>query len=286
MAYALSAYLMWGVLPLYFRTVSSVHPFEIVAQRVLWSVIFIAGVLLAAGRMGRLRRAVGDKRVVLTLAATAGLIGLNWLIYVWAVLNGHVLATSLGYYLNPLVNVAMGVVVLKERLSRAQVVAVMLAAAGVLVLALGAPDGLWISLTLAVSFASYGLLRKIVAVEALEGLAVETLILAVPAAAAIAWFASAGALSFGTAPDVSLLLMAGGVVTALPLLLFAAGARRLRYSTVGILQFVAPTIQFGLAVLVFREPLSLAQLACFSAIWAGLAIYLTDSIRTARRAPA
>jgi chloramphenicol-sensitive protein RarD len=278
-ACGLSAYLLWGFLPVYFKLLGEVLPTEVVAQRVLWSVLFLAGLILIRRRWSQLRAAVGNPKALRILAFSALLIGANWLIYIWAIGAKHVLETSLGYFLNPLVNVVMGVVLLKERLTRAQGVAVGLAALGVSVLAVGASAGLWISLSLAGTFATYGLLRKIAPVESLEGLMTETMLLAPFAALYLLWLGAQGGMKFGTELDLSLLLALGGVVTAVPLLLFAAGARRLRYSTLGLLQYVAPTIQFLLAVLAYGEPLTTAHLICFALIWTGLAIYATDSLR-------
>jgi chloramphenicol-sensitive protein RarD len=282
--YGLSAYLLWGFLPVYFKLLGDVLPTEVVAQRVLWSVLLLAGLIAAARRWPQLRAAFANPQALKILAASALLIGVNWLVYIWAIGADHVLETSLGYFLNPLVNVVMGVVLLKERLTRAQGVAVALATLGVAVLAAGAASGLWISLALALSFATYGLLRKIAPVDSLEGLTIETLMLAPVAALYLLWLGPA--VAFGTATDLSLLLALGGVVTATPLLLFAAAARRLRYSTLGLLQYIAPTIQFLLAVLVYGEALTAAHLFCFAAIWAGLAIYAADGLRRARPANA
>lgn len=276
-AFGLSAYLLWGFLPVYFKLLGEVLPTEVVAQRVLWSVLFLAGLILIRRRWAQLGAALGNPKALRTLAVSALLIGVNWLIYIWAIGAKHVLETSLGYFLNPLVNVIMGVLLLKERLTRPQGLAVGLAAIGVAVLAVSAAAGLWISLALALSFASYGFLRKIAPVDSLEGLMVETMLLAPLAGLYLLWLGESAA--FGTELDLSLLLALGGVVTAVPLLLFAAGARRLRYSTLGLLQYVAPTIQFLLAVLVYGEPLTTAHLICFALIWTGLAIYATDSLR-------
>lgn len=277
--FGLSAYLLWGFLPVYFKLLGGVLPTEIVAQRVLWSVLLLAGLIAIRSRWSALRAALANPKALRILAVSALLIGVNWLIYIWAIGAKHVLETSLGYFLNPLVNVVIGVLILKERLTRPQGVAVGLAALGVAVLAIGAASGLWISLALALSFATYGLLRKIAPVDSLEGLMVETILLAPFAGVYLAWLGMQGQAAFGTELDISLLLALGGVVTAVPLLLFAAGARRLRYSTLGLLQYVAPTIQFLLAVLAFGEPLTTAHLICFGLIWTGLAIYATDSLR-------
>jgi chloramphenicol-sensitive protein RarD len=281
-ALGLGAYLCWGFLPLFFKLLAGVDPAEIVAQRVVWSLVLLIALIAAAGRLRRFAAAWADPRARLLLAASAALIGTNWLVYVWAINAAHVLETSLGYFLNPLVNVVMGVVLLKERLSRAQGVAVLLAAAGVAVLAIGAASGLWISLALAGTFATYGLIRKIAPVESLEGLAVETILLAPVALGYLGWLAMAGGLAFGTGAGVSALLVLGGAVTAVPLLLFAAAARLLPYSLLGLLQYLAPSIQFLLATIAFGEPLTPAHLICFACIWTGLAIFAADGARRAR----
>jgi len=282
----LGAYLLWGVLPLYFKALGHVAPSDIVAHRILWSVIFLAAVLTLWRRWPALRGALAAPKVMLTLAITALLIGGNWLVYIWAVLNGHVLEGSLGYYLNPLVNVLLGVVLLKERLTRPQAFAVLLAAAGVAVLALGAGDGLWISLTLAASFATYGFLRKVAPVKSIEGLSIETLILAPIALGWVLWREEAGSGGFGATLGTDSLLILAGAATAIPLLLFTAAAKRLPYSTLGFLQYIAPSIQFLLAVLVFGEPLTTAHLVCFGAIWTALLIFASEGIRSNRAAAA
>ncbi len=281
-ALGLGAYFWWGFLPLYFKLFPGVDPGEIVAQRIIWSVVLLAGMILLLGRTAKLRAALADPRARIVLLASAALIALNWLVYVWAVSRAHVLETSLGYFLNPLVNVVLGMAVLKERLGRAQGIAVLLAAVGVAILAASAAAGLWISLTLAFSFSLYGLLRKIAPVESLEGLMIETLILCPAAFAWLAVLNAGGDLAFGRAAGESVLLALGGLVTAAPLLLFAAAARLLPYSTLGLLQYLAPTIQFLLAVLVFGEPLRPAHMLCFGLIWTGLAIFAADGLRRAR----
>jgi chloramphenicol-sensitive protein RarD len=275
--YGLGAYLLWGVLPLYFKALAHVGATEIVAHRILWSLLFLAALLTFAKRWAAVGTALRTPRVVLTLAASAILIATNWLIWVWAVNNGHVLEGSLGYYLNPLVNVLMGTLLLKEKLSRPQMGAVALAAAGVAVLAWGAASGLWISLSLAASFATYGLLRKVVDVEALEGLSIETAMLTPIALGWIIWMNQSGGGGLGFDGTTTALLVAAGAVTAIPLLLFTEAARRLPYSLLGFLQYIAPSMQFLFAVLVFGEKLTTAHIICFGAIWTALAIFSLDS---------
>lgn len=287
LALGLGAYLLWGFLPLYFKALAHVDATEIVAHRILWSLLFLGALLTGFRRWPAVRTALGSRRVMLTLTASAALIGANWLIWVWAVNNGHVLAGSLGYYLNPLVNVLFGTVLLRERLSRAQVGAVLLAAVGVAVLAAGAGSGLWISLSLAATFATYGFLRKIVAVEAVEGLAIETALLTPIAVGWIWWMNQGAGGGLGFDAWTTTLLVMSGAVTAVPLLLFTAAARRLPYSLLGFLQYIAPSLQFLLAVLVFGEALTTAHIICFGAIWTALAIFSADGwlrAATARRA--
>lgn len=277
------AYLIWGLLPLYFILLRGVGSGEVVASRVLFSLLFLAGVLAVARRWAKLRAAIGDLRTVAGLALSAALISVNWLVYIWAVQHQQVLAGSLGYFLNPLVSVLLGVVILKERLTRLQVAAVVIAAVGVAILAAGAADGLWISLTLAVSFGVYGLVRKLVRVEALEGLMIETALLAPIALAYLAWLDSGPGIALGSTPRITWLLIASGIITAVPLLLFAASARRLPLATVGLLQYIAPTLQFLLAVLVLGETLTTAHIVCFACIWTGIALYVASTLNSARR---
>jgi chloramphenicol-sensitive protein RarD len=279
--FGVGAYLMWGFLPLYFKLLAAVRPTEIVAHRIVWSLLFLAILVLLWKRWPAVRAAIGS-RVLGILAVTAGLIGANWLIWIWAVMNGHVLEGSLGYYLNPLVNVLLGVVLLGERLSRARIFAVLLAAAGVVSLALGAGDGLWISLSLAISFALYGYLRKVAPVDALEGLTVETAILTPIAFGWIWWLNRSGAGGLSLDATTTALLVLAGAVTAVPLLLFTAAAKRLPYSTLGFLQYIGPSIQFLLAVLLFGERLTAAHLICFGAIWTALVIFAAEGWRLGR----
>jgi chloramphenicol-sensitive protein RarD len=282
--FGLGAYLAWGVLPLYFKLLGRVPPVEIVAHRVLWSLIFLALLVTAWRRWPAIRRALAERRLMAILLVTTALIAANWLIFIWAVLAGHVLEASLGYYLNPLFNVLLGVLLLKERLSRVQTGAVLLAGAGVAMLAWGAASGLWISLSLALSFGLYGFIRKVAPIEALEGLIIETALLAPLSLGWLLWAHDGriGIAGFGAA--TAALLVLAGAVTAVPLLLFNAAAKRLPFSTLGFLQYVAPSLQFLLAVLVFGERLTPAHALCFGAIWVALAIFATEGLRLGRAA--
>jgi chloramphenicol-sensitive protein RarD len=281
------AYALWGVMPLYFKALARVPATEIVAHRIVWSVLFLGLLATLARRWAAIRTAFSTPRLVMILIATALLIAVNWLVFIYAVVSGHMLEGSLGYYLNPLVNVLLGVVLLKERLTRGQIFATFLAAAGVAVLAAGAGSALWISLTLAATFALYGFVRKVAPVDALEGLFIETVLLAPFAIFYLLWLERTGTLAFGhLGTGTDLLLALGGAVTAIPLLMFTAAARRLPYSTLGFLQYIAPSLQFLLAVTAFGEPLTTPHVVCFAAIWTALAIFTLDGWRNAARARA
>jgi chloramphenicol-sensitive protein RarD len=280
----LTAYAIWGVIPVYFKALASVDPSEIVAHRILWSLILLAAMVTLMRRWRTIAAALAEPKTAATLVATALLIAANWLVYVYAVVSQHVLEASLGYFLNPLVNVLFGILLLKERLSRLQTGAVLLAAAGVAVLALRASGAIWISLALALSFSSYGFLRKVVMIDALEGLTVESLILVAPALAWVLWLQQQGTGGFLVAPMTDVLLVLGGAVTTVPLLLFTAASKRMAYSTLGFLQYVAPSLQFLLAVFVFGEKLTVAHLICFGAIWAALALFVAEGLRLGRAA--
>jgi chloramphenicol-sensitive protein RarD len=277
----IAAYGLWGVLPLYFKALAGVSPVDIVAHRVLWSLPFLAVVSTVARAWDKVRLVFSQPRTLGILALTALLIGTNWLLYVYAVTSGHILASSFGYYLNPLANVLLGRFVLNERLNRLQWTAVAIAAAGISVLAAGALGQLWISLTLCATFALYGLLRKVVAADAVSGLAVETGLLFPLAVAWLAWRTAAGAPSFGSTHAETGLLVLAGIVSTTPLLLFTAAARKLAYSTLGMLQFMAPTLQFLIGVY-YGEPFTTAHAIAFPAIWIALALYVTAMLRAPR----
>lgn len=271
------------MLPLFFRLVHHVDPVEIVTQRVLWSLLLIVTLLAARRGLGPLISALRDRRLIMPLAGSALMIAINWLTYVWAVNDGHVVATSLGYFLNPLVNVALGVLVLKEKLRRPQMLAIVVAAVGVAILAAAALTTLWISLTLAISFAFYALLRKITPVAPMTGLGVETLLLTPPAIAYLIWEAGHGGVSFGQDAGTTALLVISGAVTTVPLVVFAMAAQRLPMATLGILQYLAPMLQFFCGVVLFGETLSHGQMLSFGLIWIALILFATDGVRMARR---
>jgi chloramphenicol-sensitive protein RarD len=275
--FAIGAYLMWGLFPLYLRLLQAVPPFEFVGWRIIFTLPVCLIIVVLRRQGAELRDALANPRVVALLALSALLIGGNWLVYIIAIQEGHIFAASLGYYINPLINVLAGTAFLGERLSRRQWVAVALAAAAVALLAWGALDMLWISLSLAVSFAAYGLVRKFAPVGSLPGLTVETLLLLGPAIGIVMWQTHGpAAASLGREPGLDLVLAASGVVTAVPLLLFATAARRMDYSTLGFVQFLAPTLVFLLGLFVFGEPLRPIQLACFLVIWSAIAVFCWD----------
>lgn len=284
LAFGVGAYALWGLLPLYFRLLGPIDAGEIVAQRVLWSALLVAIIVVAARRGAQLRAAFADRRALANLVASAVCIAINWLVYVWAVLHGEVLAASLAYFLNPLLNVLLGVVLLGERMNRMQGAAVALAGAGVALFAFGSSwIALGISLSLAISFALYGLIRKTVSVGALAGLMVETTLLAPVALGYLLFLSTRQPLAFDQGAGMAGLLVVAGAVTTAPLLLFSAAARRLRLATMGMLQFLAPSLQFVLAIMVFGETLTPVRMACFALIWAGLAVYVIGGRQPGRR---
>ncbi len=285
--YAILAYVAWGVFPVYFHQVAAVPAMEVVAHRTLWSMVFVAVVLMARGQLAWVAQLRCQPRVVAAFLLSALLLSANWLIYVWAVHNHHVVDASLGYFILPLVNVAMGYVFLHERPRRAQWVALAVAAAGVVWLAVQTGNVPWIALALAVTFGFYGLLRKTAVLGALEGLALETALLAPLAVAWMAWWTWTGQAAWPSADAATLgWLAAAGPVTAVPLLLFAAGARRIPLATMGVLQYISPSLQFALGIWLFGETVEPARLAGFALIWLALALYTAEGALHRRRASA
>ena len=290
--FGLGAYLAWGFIPAYFKLLTHVPPLTILAHRIVWSVAFLALLLTFQRKWGEVRGALRTRRTMLALLCSTALIAVNWYVFIWAIDHGQLLQASLGYFINPLVNVLLGVVVLRERLTRGQLAGLALATAGVVVMTVGAGGLPWIALSLAISFALYGLLRKTAPVAPLAGLSIETAIL-FPAAFLLATGllplpgghdADGGGLSGRTLA----MLSAAGVITAVPLLWFAAAARRLRLSALGFLQYLAPTCQFLLAVFAYDEPFSTRQLVAFALIWTALLAYTLESVlrlRSARPEP-
>jgi chloramphenicol-sensitive protein RarD len=282
---AASAYLIWGLFPIYWKLLQTVPAAQIMAHRIVWCLLIVALWLGLREGFGWLRGL--SPRLLAMLATSAALISMNWWLYIWAVNAGHIVEISLGYFINPLVSVLMGVLILRERLNPAQWCAVAVAAAGVLWLTWQGDRLPWIALALALSFGGYGLIRKLAVVPSVQGLAVESGLLFVPALSFLVWCELAGRGSFGHgALRIDVLLVAGGLVTALPLILFAIGARRIPLSTIGILQYLAPTLQLSSGVLLFGEPFTRVQALGFGCIWLALGIYAVDGLWRARRRPA
>lgn len=283
---ALGAYIIWGFLPLYLVLVRVVPPFEFVAWRIVWTLPICLLIVLARRQWPEVREALGNPRIIGVLAISATLVAINWFTYIWAIQNDYIYAASLGYYINPLVNVLLGTVILSEKLSRLQWIAVGIATVGVAALAYGALTTLWVSLTLAFSFGTYGLMRKQVPVGSLPGLTIESAILLLPSAGIAAWYAmSPAGSSFDDSLWLSLAIVLGGVLTAVPLLLFAVAAKRMDYSTLGFTQFLAPSIVFVLGLTVFERPLLPAQIVSFALIWTALAIFVWDMFAKSRARP-
>lgn len=278
------AYLIWGLVPLFFRLLADVPAIEIIAHRVVWSLALMAVILAWAPGFRAVRETLAEPRRLARVALGAAMVAINWTTFVWAINAGRVLETALGYFMVPLLNVALGIIVLKERLRPLQWAAVGLAALGVAAEAARVGGLPWVALVLAFSFGAYGLLRKRLPLDAASGLFMETLCMAPFAVIYLGLLAGQGHGAFGGGMPRDLLLVAAGIVTAMPLLLFAVAARRLPLSTLGFLQYVAPTVSFLVAVLAFGETLSPARMLVFGAIWAGLALYTADMLRHARAA--
>lgn len=277
--FALSAYGMWGLFPIYFKSVASVSPFEVLSHRIIWSVIFLTLFIIISGRWQELIHNFRQKRLLASLTVSAILVSLNWLVFIWAVGQGRILETSLGYFINPLISLLLGMIFLGERLRKAQWIAILLAVAGVgyqLVLVGSLP---WVALFLACSFGFYGLLRKRIVVDPFSGLLIETLLLSPFALLYLFWLNQHNQLAFlSESIEMSWLLVAAGIVTSLPLICFAAGARRLTLTLNGLLQYTAPTIAFLLAVVIYHEPLDSNRLVTFALIWSGLILFTAEGI--------
>lgn len=283
---AAAAFAIWGLLPLYLQLLQSVSVLEITAHRMLWGCLCGFGWLAVRGELNQMWSALANPQTRLKLCASATLIAINWSIFMWGIATHHVVELSLGYFISPLVNVALGVVLFRERLNRVQWLSVAVAAAGVLYLTWTAGRPPWLSIALAVSFSLYGLVRKVAKVEALPGFTGETLLLLPLAAGYVLWCELSG---FGAISNSSLhidaLLLLGGPLTAVPLVLFAIGTRRIPLFTVGLLQYIAPTLQLASAVLLFNEPFTGPRIIGFAMIWAALALFALDGVIRARNRP-
>ncbi len=276
-ACATGAFVLWGLFPIYWKQLAAVPAPQVVAHRTAWGLLCLALWVTLRRRWAGIRLMAGAPRAVFPLVASATLLGFNWLLYVWAVTHGHIVDASLGYYLNPLVNVVLGVVVLRERLSRGQAIAVALAVVGVTILALGHGRVPWIAFGLAFSFGFYGLIRKTISADALSGLLWEMALLAPIAIGFLVVAEAKDVGAFGhAAATTSTLLALGGAITVIPLLLFAVGARALPLSTLGFIQYLAPSLQFLIGVLLYGEPFTVTHAVSFAFIWSALGLLTVD----------
>ena len=283
---AFLAFLIWGLSPIYWKALGRVEAFEIILHRVIWSFVFLMPLVLIGRQWEEFKSAVKNGRILGILLVTSILVGANWLIYIWAVNNGRVLQASLGYYINPLVNILLGMVFLGERMRRPQLLAVALATTGVLYLTLQYGVFPWVSLALAFSFGVYGLIRKVAAVGALVGLTVETLLLTAPAGFWVLYLHQNQSGTFlKSGLSIDLLLIGTGILTATPLLLFNLGAKRITLATLGFIQYTAPTGMLLLGITVFNEPFTRSQAVTFGLIWTALAVYSWDTVRAHRKPP-
>jgi chloramphenicol-sensitive protein RarD len=281
--FAASAYIIWGIIPIYWKQITEADAAEIVAHRIVWTLVFTLLLLKFRGRIGSLFIALRDPRALMALVVSSILIALNWGIFIWAVMSGRIIETSLGYYINPLVSFLLGVLVLKEKLTGPQKAAIGLAALGVAnqTWALGFLP--WVSLVLAASFGVYGLIRKTIHVESIEGLTVETIVLMPLSVLYLAYLFSSQTLSFGSHGHLNdFLLILAGPLTAVPLLLFAAGARRIPLFMIGFLQYLAPTLSLSIAVFLYGESFTQAHAVTFALIWSALAVVSWDALRRER----
>ena len=282
--YALAAFGIWSIGPLFFKMLSHVSPFEVITHRVFWSVLFGYAVVLYMSRTSDMVRVFKTPELMLKLMLTGLIVSGNWVLFVWAVAVDLTLEASLGYFINPLLNVIIGFALLGERLTKAQTIAVLLAAVAVVVQTIGAGVFPWVAIALAVLFAIYGYIRKTINVGPVQGFVIETTMLLPFSIAYALWISINGTMQFATTSSNTFLLIMCGPVTAIPLMLFSSGAKRLRYSTIGILQYIAPTGMFLIAVFIFNEPVGFWKLVSFAFIWVALTIYSVDAIRLDRKA--
>ncbi len=284
--FALAAYILWGFFPLYFKAIQQVSALQILAHRIAWGFVFTLAVVLVLRQWKEFRASVFNRRTFLIYAGASVVLGINWFTYVWAVITNHVVESSLGYFINPIVSVLLGVIFLRERLRTFQWVAIAMVTAGVVYLTITFGQLPWISLVLAVTFGFYGLLKKIAPLGALHGITLETAVLTIPSLAYLFIVNANGTGTFGhSTPLLDFLLVLSGPVTAIPLLLFATGARRIPLTTIGLLQYIAPTLQFLLGVLVFHEPFDQTRLIGFMIIWLALVLFSVENLLARRRTP-
>ena len=284
--FALAAYILWGFFPLYFKAIQQVSALQILAHRIAWGFVFTLAVVLVLRQWKEFRASIFNRRTFLIYAGASVVLGINWFTYVWAVITNHVVESSLGYFINPIVSVLLGVIFLRERLRTFQWVAISMVTAGVVYLTITFGQLPWISLVLAVTFGFYGLLKKIAPLGALHGITLETAVLTIPSLVYLLIVNANGTGTFGhSTPLLDFLLVLSGPVTAIPLLLFATGARRIPLTTIGLLQYIAPTLQFLLGVLVFHEPFDQTRLIGFMIIWLALVLFSVENLLARRRTP-
>lgn len=276
--FAILAYGTWGLLPIYWKLFLGIPPLEVLVHRILWSVIFLMFVVLIQKKFILLVELCRSPKQLFIILTTSMLLGANWMIYIWAVNEGFVIETSLGYFINPLVNVMLGMIIFKERFNLWQTLALILALCGVLNYLFGFGELPWIALGLASSFSIYGMLRKISEAGPLIGLTMETLILVPVALLLLSWWTLDGSSHFGTMSELDLYFLGCGLITSFPLLWFAAAAKRLRFSTLGLFQYLAPTSQFLLGVFLYKEPFTITHAITFALIWMALVLYSGNSI--------
>ncbi len=278
--FLLPAYLLWGLSPLFWKALSHVSPFELILHRLIWSFFLLIAIVLLQGRMDEIKSIFKRKKILFSLFLTMLILGTNWFVFIWAVNNDQILQTSLGYYINPLFFVFLGMMFLQERLRKFQILALIIASFGVLYFAISLGRFPWIALMLAISFSIYGLVHKRIAVEALPGLCVETMLLSIPAFCYLLWINIKGNGAFLNFDLTTDFLLAGTCIfTAFPLLFFTAGARRTTFSTVGFMQYIAPSCSFILAIFVYNEPFSFEKFFTFLMIWTALVFYTIDSVK-------
>jgi chloramphenicol-sensitive protein RarD len=281
--FALAAYTMWGIAPMYFKLLSSVPALEIVMHRIVWSVLVLCVLLVVRKKFSQVLLAIRDPKIITTLAISGLLLAVNWLVFIWAVNNDKLLDASLGYFINPIFNILLARFFLQERLTRLQLLAAFVALAGVVFLIFSYGQLPWIALVLATTFSVYGLLRKKVTVDSMPGLLIESCIM-LPFAL-LYWFimdTSSGNM-LANSVDLNIILLLAGVVTTAPLLCFTAAARRIRYTTLGFFQYIGPSLMFLLAIMHYQEPLDTSRVVTFVCVWSGLLIYVYDSLRVYRK---
>jgi chloramphenicol-sensitive protein RarD len=280
--FGFSAYVLWGLFPLYWPLLEPANPWEIVSHRAVWTLVFCAAVLGATRQLGATLSILRKPKLVISLCASTVLISINWITYIWATNNGHVVEAALGYYINPLIIIAFGVILLGEKMHPLQWVAVAFAAIGVAILTVDYGRLPWVAISLALSWGTYGLIKKKLGLGALEGLAIETLISLIPYGFYLLYLGQQGTGQFGHQPLLTILLISAGAITAIPLLLFNGSTTRLPYSTIGLLQYITPTIQFSIGVWIRHEDMPAARWIGFIVIWCALVALATDLIRSSR----